>query len=633
MGNLRRYWWLRGSVALFIGAALAVGASLLRPAAAAPQNCGYFWQTASSANAGAGNNHLTDIFDVTVNDVWAVGYYANGNTDQTLVEHWDGNSWAVVPSPNVGAGANYLLAVTAVAANDVWAVGYYYNGTTNRNLTEHWNGSSWAVVPSPGANQTENEFYAVAAVATNDVWAVGFARNASNVKWTLTEHWDGTSWAIVTSANHGTLTNVLTSVAVVASNDVWAVGSYTTLTLIEHWNGSSWTVVPSPNVGSGANYLQRVAVVGSNDVWAVGYYWTGSTFVTLTMHWNGVNWVYVVSPNIGSGQNTFSGLSAQGSSDVWASGGYWIGGVEQTLTEHWDGASWSVVPSVNVGSGNNVLSSVLNQGIGRVWAAGTYNNGSTAQTLIEYYSFGCFTPSPTPTPPPASPTPTPPATAPPTNTAGPSPTPCALSFTDVHPTDYFYAPVLYLACHGVISGYGDGTFRPYNNTTRSQMVKIVVLGFGKPITTPPGGAYTFADVPPSNPFFAVVETAAAGQIVSGYACGGAGEPCDSLNRPYFRPAANVTRGQLAKIVVAAAGWPLQNPAAGTFADVLPGSAFYPFVETAYCHGIISGYACGGAGEPCDAINRPYFRQGNQATRGQIAKIVDLAVTAGAACGP
>ena len=97
----------------------------------------------------------------------------------------------------------------------------------------------------------------------------------------------------------------------------------------------------------------------------------------------------------------------------------------------------------------------------------------------------------------------------------------------MHATDYFYQPVLYLACHGVISGYADGTFRPFNNTTRAQMVKIVVLGFGLPIATPGSGDYTFADVPAGAPFWDVIETAAAGSIVGGYDCGGPGEPCDS----------------------------------------------------------------------------------------------------------
>jgi hypothetical protein len=196
-------------------------------------------------------------------------------------------------------------------------------------------------------------------------------------------------------------------------------------------------------------------------------------------------------------------------------------------------------------------------------------------------------------------------------------TPCGNTFTDVQTSDYFYEPVRYLYCHGVVSGYADNTFRPYNNTTRAQMVKIVVLGFGIPIQTP--ATPTFSDVPAGHPFYAVVETAAARGIVGGYADG------------TFRPQMDVTRGQLAKIDVAAAGWALVTPPDRTFADVLPGTAFYTFVETAYCRGIISGYDCGGAGEPCDAGGRPYFRQNAAATRGQIAKIVYLSVTAPGAC--
>ena len=154
---------------------------------------------------------------------------------------------------------------------------------------------------------------------------------------------------------------------------------------------------------------------------------------------------------------------------------------------------------------------------------------------IGAFKFGtCGAATPTPT---ATATAT--ATATSTATRTPLPTatgtPCAITFSDVHPTDYFYTPVLYLACHGVVSGYADGTFRPYNQTTRSQMVKIVVLGFSVPAYSPPN-TNTFADVPPANPFFGVVEAAAHANIVSGYACGSVpSEPCDAQNRPYFRP--------------------------------------------------------------------------------------------------
>jgi hypothetical protein len=208
---------------------------------------------------------------------------------------------------------------------------------------------------------------------------------------------------------------------------------------------------------------------------------------------------------------------------------------------------------------------------------------------------------------------------------------CTVTFSDVGTGDYFYASVQYLACAGVIGGYSDGTFRPYNNTTRGQMAKIVVLAYSLPITTPAAGGTTFADVPANSTFFAYIETAAARQIVSGYACGGVNpqtgvqETCDGANRPYYRPGNNVTRGQLTKIVVVAAsqvrGWALQNPATPSFSDVPAGSTFYTYIETAVCHAVLGGYSDG------------TFRPNASATRGQIAKIVYNAVTGTTGCGP
>ncbi len=203
-------------------------------------------------------------------------------------------------------------------------------------------------------------------------------------------------------------------------------------------------------------------------------------------------------------------------------------------------------------------------------------------------------------------------------------------FSDVGATDYFWNPVSYLGCHGVISGYSDGTFRPYNLATRGQMVKIVVNGFAVPAYVPAAGEHTFADVLPTNTFFAVIEAAAHANVVGGYTCGTRpDEPCDATSRPYFRPAANVTRGQLAKIVTAAAGWPLLTPPSGTFADVAPGSTFYSFIETVAARGVVGGYTCGTRpDEPCDSTSRPYYRAGVNAFRGQIAKIVFGAIAGG-----
>ena len=196
-------------------------------------------------------------------------------------------------------------------------------------------------------------------------------------------------------------------------------------------------------------------------------------------------------------------------------------------------------------------------------------------------------------------------------------------FSDV-PLDFWaYDFIEYLATRGVIGGYSDGTFRPNNPATRGQLAKIVVLGFD--LTLPPPASPHFADVSTANPFFQYVETAYARGLIGGYPCGGPGEPCDQLQRPYFRPNANVTRGQIAKIVVLAAGWELLQPPTPSFRDVPSGSAFYEFVETAFARQILSGYPCGGPGEPCDPSGRGYFRPGTNATRAQISKMVYLAI--------
>ena len=183
----------------------------------------------------------------------------------------------------------------------------------------------------------------------------------------------------------------------------------------------------------------------------------------------------------------------------------------------------------------------------------------------------------------------------PTFTPTPTITPCAIAFSDVQTTDYFYTPVRNLVCAGALSGYADATFRPYANMTRAQLCKVVSLSEGWVLQNPLQPDFT--DVPAGNPFYRYIETAYSYGVVSGYADG------------TFGWGNNVTRSQIAKIVVLAQGWALENPDQGHFSDVPPGSAFFPYVETAYSHNILSGYA--------DGTFRPFA----SATRGQVSKIV------------
>jgi hypothetical protein len=199
----------------------------------------------------------------------------------------------------------------------------------------------------------------------------------------------------------------------------------------------------------------------------------------------------------------------------------------------------------------------------------------------------------------------------------PTATPCSVQFSDVPQGNTFYLYVRCLACKGIIGGYADGTFRPDKEVTRGQLSKIVAnsAGFNEPVE-----GQTFEDVPPSSTFHPFIERLSSRGIIGGYPCGGPGEPCGTENRPYFRPNANATRGQISKIVSNAAGF--NDPVSGQiFEDVPPGSAFYEWVQRLASRGIMGGYPCGGTGEPCGTGNKPYFRPNNNATRGQTSKIV------------
>jgi len=116
---------------------------------------------------------------VNKNDIWAVGGRAvGGNSNATLIFHWDGSSWSHVPAPTPGM-LRRLWAVEAVSTNDVWAAGSYSPTlATTQPLLLHWDGGSWTQVPTP------TYFSALKGFSASDVWGV------SSGVW----HYDGTSW-------------------------------------------------------------------------------------------------------------------------------------------------------------------------------------------------------------------------------------------------------------------------------------------------------------------------------------------------------------------------------------------------------------------------------------------------------
>jgi hypothetical protein len=704
-----------------------------------PPSCGLYWRLQPSPNGQTSHNYLSDVDIVSANDVWAVGYYLSfpSSAPQTLTMHYTNGQWQIVPSPNVGTDHNYLYGVAAVSADDVWAVGYYqFSASDYRTLIMHYTGGQWQVVSSPNVG-TQNVLNAVTAISSDDLWAVGYAFDvASSADQTLTLHYTGGQWQVVTSPNVGTSPSRLFAVTAVSPGDVWAVGDYwsaTEHTLTLHYTGGQWQVVTSPDVGASDNTLYGVSAVSANDVWAVGYYHASNANQTLTLHYTGGQWQVVTSPNVGPDSNYLYGVEAVPAGDVWAVGTSHNN--SKTLTLHYTGGQWQVVTSPSRSITVNWLTGVAALSSTEVWAVGHDWNGTGSQaTLTLHYSDPCSTPTPVTSTPTGTPTPTvavsvtsthgtfcpvtstgasTSCTAPSsydysfqfngtctiggdatlrfevalsssgpwtifdtqtfranfhngantltgslTETAIPSqytwyritiailmdddlttynatsatpicstgdgtptstPTACTITFTDVDENNVFYSFIRCLACRGIIGGYDDGTFRPFNDITRGQIAKIVsnAAGFDED-----PGPQIYEDVPVGSPFYSWINRLSNRGHIGGYPCGLLPEePCiEPGNLPYFRPSNSATRGQLAKIVANAAG--LDTTPTGVFyTDVQEDHPFYIWIMRLTQLGVMSGYDCGGDAEPCDNQNRPYFRPYNNVTRGQASKIV------------
>jgi hypothetical protein len=476
---------------------------------------------------------------------------------------WDGSSWNVVQSPNFGSNSTYLSKVAALSSEDVWAIGGYNIGPDGaRPISLHWDGSQWSTIQMPYGPGFAHSLVDISAVAPDDIWAVGGS-------------FDG----------------------------------FMSRTSIEHWNGNEWSIIPSPNPGPNANALYGVTAITTNDVWAVGYYYPNmsSPSANLVLHWDGSVWTQVAAPNAGTSSNNLWDVDAVAGNDVWAIGTFLNAGVEETLALHWDGSQWAVVPTPNSGSSLNRLFGVAASAADDVWAVGY----TSTQSLIERYSSQCVTVTPTPSI-------TPPVTASATSTTVP-PTACTSTFTDVDETNAFYPYIRCLACRGIISGYDDGTFRPFNDITRGQIAKIVsnAAGFDED-----PGPQIYEDVPVGSPFYQWINRLSMRGHIGGYPCGlMEGEPCiEPDNLPYFRPSNSATRGQLAKIVANAAGVE-GTPSGIIYSDVPEDHPFYLWIMRLTEAGVMSGYPCGAPGEPCNPQSRPFFRPSNNVTRGQASKIV------------
>lgn len=200
-------------------------------------------------------------------DVWAAGLFVN--QDQAFVVHWDGTSWSLDTGLTLAQTA--LRSISVAPSGTLWAVGETVVGTTHHPLIQKATaGGPWTPVPTGIAPTREILLHGVLAVSDQDVWATGYEnvrRAGGVVENPIAVHVgpSGVELTPMAAVKQGRPRHL----AAFAPNDVVAVGDQLgTAPLVEHWDGTSWQLMTVPTT-------QRLFGVASSpashEVWAVGY--------------------------------------------------------------------------------------------------------------------------------------------------------------------------------------------------------------------------------------------------------------------------------------------------------------------------------------------------------------------------
>nr|WP_239587127.1 S-layer homology domain-containing protein [Bacillus ectoiniformans] len=124
-------------------------------------------------------------------------------------------------------------------------------------------------------------------------------------------------------------------------------------------------------------------------------------------------------------------------------------------------------------------------------------------------------------------------------------------FLDIKPTDHYYEAVKSLHARKIIKGYEDGTFRPHEKLTRAQAAKIIALALKLETNVKDPGFKDVTNKSWEYPFIAAVKHAG---IMEGYG-------------DHFKPNAQLSRAQMAKVISLAFGFKEKTPSELPFTDV------------------------------------------------------------------
>lgn len=145
-------------------------------------------------------------------------------------------------------------------------------------------------------------------------------------------------------------------------------------------------------------------------------------------------------------------------------------------------------------------------------------------------------------------------------------------FLDVDPSSKYYDAIKYLKTKGIVQGYSDGTFRPYQYVSRAEMLKIILLGLKIPIES--DTIVSFSDVPISQWYSPYVHTAKKLNIINGYPDG------------TFQPNKTINKVEALKIALQSKNVVLPKVEKNICSDVRYTDWYAPYVKYAFDNNIV-----------------------------------------------
>ena len=366
-----------------------------QPASASP-----VWTVATAPTIpGTPLSNLSGVACSGTSVCFAVGQFTfDFDRHQSMVKRWNGTTWVAGTVLNpVGSTSSGLTGVRCPSPTSCFAVGNYNTLTAVKTLIEHWDGTSWTVMTSanPVGPVIDINLNSIACPSAVSCFAVGSYDNGSSVN-TLAEHWDGVSWTIQTSpTGTGATDSQLSGLACPSLTSCFAVGEFNTATaqktLALSYNGTAWSLVASPNPAGTFAALNGVTCYSATGCIAVGGSSTASADNTLTERWSGTAWAIVASPN-GAGTSSVLRSVACASATLCLAAGENVTTAEKTLTEKYNGTTWTVLTTPNpVGATDNSLNAIACVGASFCLTVGgsVFTTGLT--TLVESWNGTAWT--------------------------------------------------------------------------------------------------------------------------------------------------------------------------------------------------------------------------------------------------